>query len=105
VYHYLNDLGKQMENYLKNIRQGFTDKYSHSGQGNASVSPDANGNDTIAHGLSDTPDYVQVGIRGDNANGVDVESVDATNITVRVKDAAGADVTAGTFTVDWEAEL
>ena len=75
------------------------------GYGSASVTPDGNGNDTIAHGLKLAPSYVAVGIRGDNVNGVDVESVDATNITVRVKDAAGADVSAGSFTVDWKAQI
>lgn len=73
--------------------------------GSESVSPDANGNADIAHGLSKTPETVQVGLRGDNTNGVDVESVDATNITVRVKDESGSDVTSGSFTVDWIAKL
>lgn len=73
--------------------------------GNASISPNANGNGTIAHGLAGTPNNVHVDIRGDNVNGVDVQSVDGTNITVRIKDAAGADVTAGSFTIDWEAKI
>lgn len=71
--------------------------------GNASISPDANGNDTIAHGLGETPSFVDVNIRGDNQNSAKVQSVDATDITVIIQDAAGADVTSGTFTVDWEA--
>ena len=73
--------------------------------GNVAITPDANGNGTIAHGLKGTPKYVALGIRGDNANHVDAQAVDGTNITVRIKNAAGADVTAGTFTVDWKAQL
>lgn len=73
--------------------------------GNSSITPDANGNGTIAHGLSSIPDYVSTAIRGDNANGVDVQTLDATNITVRIKDASGADVTTGTYTIDWLARV
>lgn len=73
--------------------------------GKAEITPDGNGNGTIAHGLAEEPTTALVGIRGDHGNGVDVESVDSTNITVRVKDASGADVTAGTFTVDWIARI
>jgi hypothetical protein len=73
--------------------------------GSASVSPDGSGNGTIAHGLSATPAVVHAGIRGDTANHADVEAVDGTNITVRIKDSSGADVTSGSFTVDWEARL
>jgi hypothetical protein len=88
---------------------GVTNKFNGvigaTGYGSSSISPDANGNGTIAHGINGTPTHIVVGIRGDNVNGVDVESVDGTNITVRIKDAAGADVTAGSFTIDWEAKL
>jgi len=73
--------------------------------GSISISPDANGNGTIPHTLVGTPNNIKVGVRGDNVNGVDVQSVDGTNITVRIKDAAGADVAAGSFTIDWEAKL
>lgn len=72
-------------------------------RGSASITAATNGNATIAHGLRKVPSHAMVGIRGDNVNGVDVESLDATNITIRVKNAAGADVTSGTFTVDWVA--
>lgn len=71
--------------------------------GNASVSPDANGNATIAHGLIRAPSSVSLGLRGDNANSVQLQSVDSTNMTVRIRDASGADVTSGSFTVDWQA--
>jgi hypothetical protein len=74
--------------------------------GSASISPDANGNGTIAHGLKGTPNCVIVGIRGDHSNAVDVQSVDGTNITVRIKNTTtNADIAAGTFTIDWKAQL
>ncbi len=79
--------------------------YTTENWGKASISPDGSGNGTIAHGLAATPGYVAVHLGGDNVNGADPESVDGTNITVRIKDAAGADVTAGTFDVYWEARI
>ena len=69
--------------------------------GSTTITAAANGNATIAHGMHSTPASALVGLRGDNVNGIDVESIDATNITVRVKNASGADVTSGTFVVDW----
>lgn len=74
-------------------------------EGAAAITAAANGNATIAHKLGKVPSSVRVGLRGDNVNGIDVQSVDASNITVRVKNAAGADVTSGTFTVDWQASV
>lgn len=71
--------------------------------GSAAISPDGTGNGVIAHGLLDTPSYSEVNLLGDTVNGVQVQSSDVTNLTVRIFDAAGADVTAGTFTVQWQA--
>lgn len=73
--------------------------------GSASISPDANGNGTIAHKLPSTPTYVSVGILGDNSNHAKVQAVSATNITVLIIDSTGADVAAGTFTIYWTAKV
>lgn len=79
--------------------------YRTENSGTASISPDANGNGTIAHGLIITPTAVTVSMGGDMANAVDVQTVGSTNITVRIKNpATNADVTAGAFTVYWEAK-
>jgi len=73
--------------------------------GNESISPDANGNGTITHGFSVAPSYVSVNISGDNAYHAKVQAVSATTITVLVIDSAGADVTAGTYTIYWLAKI
>lgn len=80
-------------------------KIGDTSYGNASISPDGNGNGTIAHGFTVTPSYVGVGISGDNAYHVKVQSVDATNITVLIIDSAGADVTSGSYTIYYEAKI
>lgn len=93
---------------LMQIKDAFLSfvRKSNEGFGNVSITPDGSGNGTIVHGLASIPSLVLVGIRGDNVNGVDVESLDATNIIIRIKDAAtGADVTTGTFTIDWLAKI
>lgn len=76
-----------------------TDNY-----GSASVTPDGSGNGTIAHGLDVNPTYVEVSIVGDHGLHADVQSSSSTNITVRVKDSAGADVTSGTYVIKWAAK-
>lgn len=73
--------------------------------GSSSISPDANGNGTITHNFALIPNYVQVNISGDNQNIAKVQSVSATTITVLIKDAAGADVTSGTYTIYWIAKI
>ena len=89
---------------ILNDQIGLTEDMS-SNFGSSSVSPDGNGNGTIAHGLSDTPTFSDANIIGDTPNGVDVQSVGSTNLIVRIHDAAGADVTSGSFTVQWEAKV
>jgi hypothetical protein len=71
----------------------------------AAVSPSAAGTVTIAHGLHTTPNFVTVELLGDTvANGVEVQALDATNITARVyAEATGADITAGAFDIMWHA--
>jgi hypothetical protein len=69
--------------------------------GNAAITPNANGIGTIAHGVVGTPPFVTVSIRGDTVNHADLQAINSINITVRIKDSNGADVTSGTFTVDW----
>lgn len=96
-----NTLSRALNTFRVNILK-ILNNQAH---GSASISPDANGNGTIPHGLPGIPSFVGVHILGDNVNGVDPESVDATNIIVRIKDAAGADVAAGTFTIFWSAKL
>ena len=73
--------------------------------GYASITPNATGNGTIPHGLKGAPSCVLVGIGGDHPYHVDVEAVDEINITVRIKDSSGADVTSGTYTIYWKAQL
>ena len=65
---------------------------------------DANGNITIAHGLTSTPTYINVEMSGDNTYDAIVQSVDNTNITVRVRDTANnSDVDVQAITVYWYA--
>lgn len=75
-----------------------TDNY-----GSASISPDANGEATISHGLGSTPRYVNAAIRADTTYSADVVSVSTTTLTVRIKNSSGADVTTGSYQVDWNA--
>lgn len=65
--------------------------------GLVNVTPDANGEATIAHGLSASPNYIHAQLSGDSpANDIEAMGGDATNITVRVHtEASGADVTSG----------
>lgn len=70
--------------------------------GSTTDTTDGDGELTIPHGVTGfTPDWATVSLVGDDANGVDVISVDGTNLVVRIKDAAGADVTATEVTVNW----
>lgn len=71
--------------------------------GTAAGTTDGNGNVSIAHGLSSTPTFAAVHLLGDNSNGVDVESVDATNIVARVKNSSGADVSSVSVSIMWQA--
>lgn len=73
----------------------------------SAVTPDANGNVLIPHGLDKTPIFATVGLNGDTpTRGVEVEGRDATNITARVfNQADGADVTAGSFNILWHARM
>lgn len=73
--------------------------------GTATDTTDANGNITIAHGLSRTPTLADISIVGDNQYIAKVQSLGASNITVLVKDAAGADVVSTSVTVGWRAEV
>lgn len=67
--------------------------------GSASVSD----TDTIAHGLSDTPDYINLTAATDKHIAV-ATAVDGTNITIGLHDDTGTAVTADE-TVYWEARL
>jgi hypothetical protein len=73
--------------------------------GSEAITPDGSGNGTITHNFSITPSYVNVNISGDNQYVAKVQSVSATTITVLIIDAAGADVTSGTYTVYWLAKI
>ena len=73
--------------------------------GLAILSPDGTGNALIAHGLVGAPIRVSLDMTGDNAYFAVPQSVDGTNITVRIKDGANADLTSGSVTVFWEASL
>lgn len=96
----ITDNGSGTNKIVRNNLGHITEKW-----GNASDTTDGNGNIVIAHGLVSTPSFVTLGLRGDNVNGVDVESVDGTNITARVKNASGADVTSTAVVVDWQARI
>ena len=65
------------------------------------VTPDGDGNATISHALGQSPDYAAVNLIGDQTDSVDVQSTSSSDITVRVRDADGADVTSGTHSVSW----
>lgn len=67
--------------------------------------PNGSGNVSIPHGLPAAPAFASVGLVGDLAGAVAVvQSIDATNIVVRLfTSTTGADITAGTFSITWEA--
>lgn len=73
--------------------------------GSASVSPGANGNATIAHGHTRAPTWADAKILGDIGGTdlhIEIQALDATNITLRFSNAAGTDVTTGgPYTVRW----
>lgn len=73
----------------------------------SSLTPDASGNDTIAHGLAGTPTFVSADILGDVTNAqAEVQAVDGTNITLRFASTTdGSDITTGTYNVMWEAKV
>lgn len=98
------DLHKVQEN-VRRVLDQLRERILNGAQGSASVTPDSNGNAKIAHGLASAPSFALAGIRGDNAYAVDVESLDATYLTLRVSNrTTNADVTSGTYTVDWIAK-
>lgn len=74
-------------------------------KGSSTNTTDANGEITIAHGLLATPAVAFVTVSGDNQYTANVISIDATNVTVLIKDAAGSDVTSTSVTVYWRAEI
>lgn len=60
--------------------------------------------DTVAHGLHKTPAYVNARILGGSVNYADIISVDATDMSIRIKKVLdGSNETTGSFTVIWEA--
>ena len=71
--------------------------------GTAAITTDGLGEATIAHGLVKTPTFAAVDILGFTPNHANVRAVDATNITVRVIDSAGASVTSTAFNILWKA--
>ena len=77
--------------------------YSNEKYGQATITPDGTGVDAIPHGLSGTPTFVSLNIKGDTQNIADPQSVDSTNITVRIKDSSGVDVVSGSYQVYWMA--
>ena len=90
---------------LKNINSiGITTGKSEN-YGSASITPDGTGQGTISHGLFDTPNFALVDVRGDSVNEAEVVSYGSTTITVRIHNAAGSDVTAGTYNVNWMAKI
>ena len=72
--------------------------------GITSITASTNGNATLAHGLRSgkAPRYATAKLVGDSVNGIDVQAVDAANLTLRVYNASGADVTSSAFDCAWE---
>jgi len=70
------------------------------------VTPDANGNVSITHGLSKAPSYANTMLLGDSGvNEVEVQAVSSTTITARIYNSTtGADVVGGNFVIMWQAE-
>lgn len=67
------------------------------------VTPDANGNVSITHGLSKAPNWADVKILGDVGGALAVpQTTSATTITARLfTSTTGADITAGNFVLMW----
>lgn len=89
----------------KNIRVSGTLGLFGNNSGTEVVTPDSSGQATIAHGLIGQPRSAFADIQGDTPNHCDIVSRDATNLTVRIKNSSGADVTTGSFNVNWQAEI
>lgn len=81
------------------------DRSRRSAGGVASVTVDANGRATITHGLGSLPANAMSELEGNTSNRVNVFAKSSLNITVQVRDAAGAAVSSGTFSVSWRAWL
>lgn len=80
--------------------------YTTEGNGNASLSPGGAGTATIPHGLVGTPTYANLQVVGDSAVEAQVQSLDGTNVTVRIRNTNdNSDVTSGSYTVHWEAKF
>lgn len=93
--------GKNIRNHnASGITSGLSENY-----GTASISPNGSGQGTITHGLTETPTFALADVRGDSVNEAEIVGYGATAITVRIHNAAGADVTAGTFNVHWIAKV
>ena len=67
-----------------------------------SVTTDVDGEVQIAHGASFTPNWASVVVLGDNSYNAKVVSVDGTNLTILLKDEAGADVGSTAVSFYWE---
>lgn len=75
--------------------------------GTASFTTNSNGEATVAHGLAGTPTYAQAEMFADTSWELTVVSVDATNITVRVRDTTtNNDIKSAAITMcHWIAKL
>lgn len=73
--------------------------------GSTSATTSAAGIITIAHGLAFAPRSVTLSVRGSSDYTARVSASDATNLTVLVKDTAGANLVSTAVVVDWSAYL
>lgn len=78
--------------------------YLSENSGVTPVTPNANGEGAIPHGLYKPPQTAVVCIKGRTANNVDLIDVDGENIKVRIKNPRGADVTTGSYEISWHSK-
>ena len=82
----------------------FQPKYDNHGLIN--ITTDANGQATIAHGLAQTPTWASAERNGDNAEEACIVTLDATNITVRVRNSTtNADIASAARNIWWRAKV
>lgn len=103
LVHYapLVDLGKSNVVTGALWHASYKKMYFSENSGITPVTPNANGEGTIPHGLYKPPQSAVVSIKGRTVNSVDLIDVDGENIKVRIKNPRGKDVTAGSYEISW----
>lgn len=94
---FLNDMMRAVNDLLKRVAVLETTT-----SGTFTGTPSGTGTFTIPHGLGQAPTRFSAQTVGANFALVNVVSADSTNLVVKLFDAAGAAITAGSWSAQWE---